>query len=90
MGLFGGRAARGHLGHLGLHGLGHGGHRGGAHRRQQVLSVGEMAVGGIGCHTCAARGLAQYHGIGPALAGQLDAGVQQGAAQVSMAVGTAR
>jgi hypothetical protein len=51
-----------------FHGLGHGGRGGDAHGLQQILAVGEMAVSGIGRNTGTARGLAQHHCIGSAMA----------------------
>jgi len=86
VGLLGGRAGGGHKGQLGLHGPRGGGHGSGAHGAQQVVAVGEMAVGRIGRHTRAACGLAQHHRIRPALARQFDARVQQRTVQIPVAV----
>ena len=60
-----------------------------AHCLQQVVSAGEVAVGGVGNHAGAAGGLAQHHGVGAAIACQLDAGIEQRAAQVAVMVGAA-
>ena len=74
---------------LGLDGARQCGQRGGAHGLQQGLAALEMPICGIGHHAGAARGLAQHQRWRPALAHQGNAGVQQRAAQVAMAVGWA-
>ena len=59
------------------------------HRLQQRVAAGEVPVRGIGNHACAARGLAQHHRIGPAVARQRDARIQQRLPQIAMTVGAA-
>jgi DNA-binding transcriptional LysR family regulator len=88
-GEFGRRQIGRYGGQLGLHGARHGRQRGGANRIQQSLAAVEMPVGRIGRHARAPGGFAQHHGLGPAGAGQLHTGFQQGAPQVPVAVSTA-
>ena len=56
---------------------------------EQVVSAGEVAVGGVGNHAGAAGGLAQHNGVGAAVTCQRDAGIEQGASQVAVMIGAA-
>ncbi|MCY1246864.1 hypothetical protein D9M72_601400 [compost metagenome] len=86
----GGPAARPQPADFTLHGNGKRRQGRGPHRLQQVLPAGKVPIRGIGHYAGTARGLAQHDGVGATLARQVDAGVQQRTAQVSVAVGGAR
>ena len=87
----GGRqAGRAQRREFGFHCRGHLGQGRGAHRLQQSLAAREVTVGGIGHHACPAGGFAQHHGVGATGARQFDARLEQGAAQVTVAVSAAR
>jgi hypothetical protein len=82
----GGRIALGHPGELLLDRDREFGLAGVAHRVEQRVTVGEVAVGGIGGDADATSRFAQHDGIRSALACEFDAGGEQRLVQVSVVI----
>ena len=60
-----------------------------AHRLKQGISIGKMAVGGIGRHAHAPGGFAQHNGGRTSILRQIQPSLHQGPSQVAVVVGIA-